>query len=107
MASAKITQLQLLQQNLQNVLSQKQQIESEIIEVNSAVSQLQSTSSAYKIVGKIMVSVARENLISELGARGEVLEIRLQNCTKQEEKIKASMEKVQQEVVQEMRSKNE
>ena len=54
-----------------------------------------------------MVSVARENLISELGARGEVLEIRLQNCTKQEEKIKASMEKVQQEVVQEMRSKNE
>lgn len=107
MASAKITQLQLLQQNLQNILTHKQQIESDIVEVNSALSQVENSNQAFRIIGKIMVSSSPKDLTIELNSRKEVLDIRLQNCIKQEEKVKESMEKVQKEVVREMRSKNE
>ena len=85
---SKVQQLQVLQQNLQTLSLQKQQIESTLMEFDSAVTELQTTPRAYKIVGKIMISSSAEKLLHEVQEKKEVLEVRLKNIVQQEEKVK-------------------
>ncbi len=107
MTSNKIAQLQLLQQNLQNIMAQKQQFQSQLVEVESALSELKKTDKAYKIVGKLMLAASRSELEKELVEKKEVLEVRLKNFTQQEERIQKNFEEQQQEVVKELQGKKE
>jgi len=109
MTSEKVNQLQLLQQNLHQFLSQKQQLEGKLTEINSAIKELSDTNQAYKIVGKLMIASSQEDLNKELIEEKESTEIRLKNIIVQENKIKENIEKIQQEVVAEMQKteKNE
>lgn len=102
---SKINQLQQLQQNLQNLLLQKQQVESTLIELNSACEELAKTDQAYKIVGKIMIATLSKTLLSELQQKKEITNIRLKNILRQEENIKRSIESVQEEAVKELQQK--
>ncbi|NQV91571.1 prefoldin subunit beta [Candidatus Woesearchaeota archaeon] len=107
--SQKIQQLQSMQQNLQNIVMQKQQLESQLIELNSALEEISTTEQAYKIIGKIMIASSKEKLQKDLQDQKEVAEIRLKSILKQEESFKNSMEDLQQEVVKELQDekKNE
>lgn len=105
MASPKINQLQLLQQNLQNIAAQKQQYENQLIELDSALTELSTTDKAYKIVGKLMFESSPEKLKKELEEKKEVVRLRLNNFTKQEDKLKQSLEEAQQHLVAEMGKK--
>ncbi|MBI2662812.1 prefoldin subunit beta [Candidatus Woesearchaeota archaeon] len=100
--SAKINQLQLLQQNLQNILLQKQQFESQLSELDSALHELKTTDKAYKVLGHIMVASSPELLAKDLDEKKEVLQIRIKNFDRQEESIKKNIESLQQEVVAEL-----
>jgi chaperonin cofactor prefoldin len=55
----KISQLGLLEQNMHKYLNQKQSFQAQLMEIESALSELKSTKKAYKIVGNIMVSAER------------------------------------------------
>lgn len=105
MSSAKVNQLQLLQQNLESIMLHKQQIESQLAEVNSALTQLEKAEKSYKILGKIMVAVSKEELNNSLNEQKEVAEVRLKNFIEQEKKIKENIEEVQKEVVKELKTK--
>jgi len=105
MNSAKVSQLQLLQQNLQNVVLQKQQLQDQMMEINSAVTELGTTEKAYKIVGRIMLASSKEKLMKELQDQKDVLEIRLKNYDQQEEKLKENLERTQKEVMEELKKK--
>ena len=56
MTEINITQLQLIQQNLQNTLLQKQQLQKQLTEIDSALKELETSPTAYKIIGNIMVA---------------------------------------------------
>ena len=105
MNSTKVNQLQLLQQNLQNILLQKQQLESQLVELDSALTELKTTEKAYKIVGKIMITADKTGLSADLAQRKDITAIRLQNFSKQEEKLKQSIDAVQKEVMEELKTK--
>lgn len=105
MASTKINQLQLLQQNLQNIAAQKQQYENQLMELDSALTELSTTEKAYKIVGKLMLAASGEKLTRELREKKEAVEMRLHHFTKQEDKLKQSLEEAQQQVIAEMGKK--
>lgn len=107
MVSDKISQLQLLQQNLQNLFLQKQQIQNQSLEIESALIELKSTDKAYKIIGNLMVSSPQDTLLKELTGKKELLDMRLKNITKQEEKLKDNYEQLQQEVVGGMKKQKE
>ncbi len=107
MTSEKVNQLQLLQQNLHHFLVQKQKIEGKLTEIDSAIKELVNTNQAYKIVGKLMVSSSKEDLNKELTEEKESAEIRLKNIIIQENKVKQNIEKLQQEVVEEMKKNKE
>ena len=100
---SKVNQLQLLQQNLQNIVAQKQQIEEQLSELNSASTELKTTEKAYKIIGKIMIAASPLEMAKELDERKEFAQVRLKNFTKQEEQLKQDMEKMQKEVMEEIK----
>ncbi len=105
--NSSINQLQLLQQNLQNILLQKQQFQNQLAEIDSALENVQGAEKAYKIVGHIMIASSPEKLTPELEEKKEMLALRLKNYIAQEEKLKKSMEAVQKEAVKELGNKNE
>ncbi|HLD00652.1 MAG TPA: prefoldin subunit beta [Candidatus Nanoarchaeia archaeon] len=105
MSSENLNQLQLLQQNLQNILSQKQQFEAQLVELDSALTELKTTSQAYKIVGKIMIASSKEDLIKDLGEKKEVAGIRLKNLIKQEESLQQNIQSIQDKLMKEISKK--
>ncbi|PIN73558.1 prefoldin subunit beta [Candidatus Woesearchaeota archaeon CG10_big_fil_rev_8_21_14_0_10_45_16] len=103
MASANVSQLQLLQQNLESIQLQKQQLQSQLVELDSAVSELSSTEKSYRIIGKIMVAASKDKLQKELQEKKDMVKIRLNNFSKQEEKIKQNLQEAQKAVMEEMK----
>ncbi|MBS3132063.1 prefoldin subunit beta [Candidatus Woesearchaeota archaeon] len=98
-AEEKVSQLQLYEQSLQNLLSQKQQFQMRLAEIESALKELEKTDSAYKIVGNIMVSSDKAELKKDLESKKEMSELRVKALEKQETQIKQKAEKLQEEVL--------
>ncbi len=94
----KITQLQMLEQRMQATLNQKQQIQSRLLELDSALKEIEGKSEAYKIIGTVMVKTNPDSLKKDLEEKREVLNVRINSITKQEEKIKEQAEKLQKDV---------
>ncbi|MDP6642015.1 MAG: prefoldin subunit beta [Candidatus Nanoarchaeia archaeon] len=98
-----IAQLQLLEQNLQNFLAQKQTFQTQLLKIDNALKELNSTKEdSYKIVGNIMIKDKKENLIKDLQSKKEIVELRLKTLDKQETKIKDKAEELQKKVVKEL-----
>ncbi|HLD88724.1 MAG TPA: prefoldin subunit beta [Candidatus Nanoarchaeia archaeon] len=98
----KIHQLQLLEQNMQTFLAQKQTFQVQLVEIESALSEIEKTDKVYKIVGSIMVSSGKEDLKKDLESKKEILQLRLKSVEKQEDKIKEKASALQEEVLGEM-----
>lgn len=99
----KIAQLQLLQQNLQTLLIQKQQFQLQMNEMDSALSELTEAKRAYKIIGNIMLLSTRESIEKDLKEKKDMVELRLKNIEAQEERFRKKAEELQQEVVKELK----
>ncbi|MBX4212330.1 prefoldin subunit [Candidatus Pacearchaeota archaeon] len=81
----KIEELQLLEQNLQAFLMQKQNFQVELNEILNAQEELKhSDDEVYKILGGIMLRSNKKKLSSELEERKRVLDLRINSIEKQE-----------------------
>jgi len=98
----KIAQLQLLEQNMQNFLMQKQQFQMQLSEISSALDNIKDSKKAYKIIANIMIDAKKEDLEKELKQKKEMLELRIKNLEKQETDIKDKSQKLQKEVLKEV-----
>ncbi len=97
----KISQIQTLEQNLQNFFIQRQNFQSKLVEIDNALDELKkSNDETYKIVGNIMIKGSREEFIKELESKKEIISLRIKNLEKQEEKIKEKASKLQNEVME-------
>ncbi|MEK6909679.1 MAG: prefoldin subunit, partial [Candidatus Aenigmatarchaeota archaeon] len=72
-----VGQFQQYQQQLQTVLIQKETMQLQLMEINKALEELDSTKNekAYKITGQIMVSKPVEELKKELAETKEAIEV--------------------------------
>jgi prefoldin beta subunit len=98
-----LVRLQQLQQTLQSVATQKQQLELELNETDKAITELEKSTDetpVYKSVGSILVKSDRQNLLTELKERKELLTTRVTVLGKQEdrtrERLKEAQEKLQE-----------
>ena len=105
MAETDVAQLQLLQQNVQNILLQKQQFQKQLSEIESALAEIGKTEKIYKIIGNLMVSSEKNAVETELKEKKEMLDLRIKNFDKQEVKIKEKTEELQKKVLGEMKDK--
>jgi len=102
----KISQLQMMEQNLQGFLQQRQKVQSDLVEVESALSEIEKTDTAYKIVGNLMINASKEDLQKDLKEKQEMLELKLKALEKQEERLKERAQATQKEVLDEMKDKD-
>ncbi len=103
----KIAQLQMLEQNIQNLLMQKQSFQGQLIEINNALEELdKSTGNVYKIIGAVMVASNKEILHNDLNSKKEVAELRIKSIEKQENQLKEKASKLQGEVLSQIKEKD-
>ena len=102
----KINQLQMFEQSLQNFLGQKQQFQLQLVEVESALNELDNTEKAYKIVGNIMVETDKNELKKDLQSKKEVLELRIKTMEKQETQVRERASKLQSEILEKIKKED-
>lgn len=101
----KIEEIQFLEQNIQSLLHQKQRFQSELVEIENALNELQKTTSKpYKIINGIMFEAETEDLKKELSSKKEVIDIRIKSINKQEEEKRKKAEVLQKEVLKDIKS---
>ena len=106
-AEQKIAQLQLIEQNLQNFMLQKQNFHAQLLEVENALTELKTLKEKpYKIVGSIMISTDKGKLEKDLSSKKEIINLRIKNIDKQEQQLKEKANEIQSEVMEELK-KNE
>ncbi len=103
----KISQLQMFEQSLQNFLLQKQQFQVQLVEVDSALNELNDTEKAYKIIGSIMVESDKSELKAELHSKKEVLELRIKTMEKQETQVRERASRLQSEILNKIKKEDQ
>lgn len=91
--------IQLLEQNIQAINSQKQQFQTQLFEIDGALKELSTSPVAYKIIGGLMMATDKETLTKDLTGKKELLELRIQTLEKQEKQLKERVKKVQDDVM--------
>lgn len=99
----KIAKLQLIEQELQSFLMQKQNFQAQLVEIDSALKELDTSDEAYKIVGNIMVKSKKDDLVKDLKSKKEMVELRIKTIEKQENQIKEKANKIQTEVMEKLK----
>ncbi len=89
------------QQNLQNILIQKQQIEIELIEIEKALAELIKSDDGtiiYKSVGSLLIKTNKKDMVSELNERREFGNTRVTILAKQENRVSESLKEIQAKI---------
>ncbi|PIN91004.1 prefoldin subunit beta [Candidatus Pacearchaeota archaeon CG10_big_fil_rev_8_21_14_0_10_32_14] len=93
-------ELQIIQQNLQNILMQKQAFQYELTETESALNEIKnSKDDVYKIVGQLMLRSPKDSIVEELSNREKLLKIRLESLQKQEDKLSNKLQELQEKLM--------
>ena len=93
--------LQQTQQNLQMILSQKQQLELERLETEKALEELNKANdddAVFKHAGTILIKSNKKDLLEELEEKKELAKTKTSLLTKQEEKLKTSLKELETKI---------
>ena len=104
MVQEQLAKLQQTQQNFQSILMQKQQLESEKLEIEKALEELKKASDdelVFKHAGTIMIKSNKKDLIEELEEHIALAKTKASILVKQEERLKTTL-KEQETKIQEM-----
>ena len=96
----KLQELSILEQNMQNILLQKQAFQMEISETTSAINEIKKSSDdVFKIVGQIMIRTNKDEILSELENKEKLLNLRLSSLNKQEETLNDKIISLREDVL--------
>lgn len=99
----KIQELQLLEQNLQGLLMQKQAFQIELNEVENALTEVKNTKDdIYKITGQVMLKAGKDEIEKELKEKKDLLDLRMKSIEKQENTFREQLEKIRNYVTKEI-----
>ena len=101
-----LARLQQTQQNLQSIMMQKQQLESEKLETEKALEELKKASddeSVFKHAGTIMIKSNKKDLIDELEEHIELAKTKASLLVKQEERLKIALKEQETKIQEIMR----
>ncbi len=102
----RLLRLQQLQQTLQTVLTQKQQLELELLEVDQALSELEKASddvAIYKSIGSLLVKSEKTRVTTELNERKELANMRISVLGKQEERLRGQVKELNERLQKDLR----
>ena len=100
----KLQEMQFLEQNLQNLLMQKQAFQMEMSETTSALKEINNSSEeVYKIVGQLMIQTEKKKMVDELQNKEKILDLRIKSIEKQEKSLTEQLEKYREEITKEIK----
>lgn len=100
----KIQQLQIFEQNLQNLLLQKQAFQFELSETENALEEIKKTDEdIYKLIGQVMLKTSKSEIEKELNQKKDIISLRIKSIEKQESRLKEETEKIRQEVIKKIK----
>lgn len=103
---SQIKELQMLEQNLQSVMMQKQAFQMELSEVENAMEELaQSGDEVYRIAGNIMVKATKEKITKDLNQKKDMLLLRMKAVTNQEKSLQENSEELRNKVLSKIQQK--
>ena len=95
-----LQEMQILEQNLQNTLVQKQSFQMELVETNSAFEELKkSDDEVYKVVGGLMIKSSKDKVEKELQEKIKFIEAKIVAIEKQEEFLEKKVEELRNEMI--------
>ncbi len=100
-AKEKNTQeLQMLEQNLQNLLLQKQAFQFELIETQVALKELEkSEEEVFKMIGQLMIKTDKKSMKEELINKEKMIDLRIKGFGKQERALAEKFEALRREAL--------
>lgn len=95
-----VAEFQIMQQQLQNVLIQKESLRLNSMEIDRAVEELEKSSdkTAYKIIGPVMVNKPVKDIKGDLRDTKEALEIRIESLEKIEKRLTDKLKELQEKL---------
>jgi prefoldin beta subunit len=98
-----LAQLQQVQQQAQALVQQKGQVEMLLRETETALEELNKAaedSIIYKAAGELLIKVQKAEVIKDLEEKKDNLDIRLKSLSRQEERIQARFQQLQEQLKQ-------
>jgi len=96
----KIQELQILEQNFQQILMQKQAFQIELSETENALSEVaKANDDIFKIIGNIMIKTDKKKTEEELKKKQELLALRLKSIDSEEQNLTKKTEELRAEVM--------
>ncbi len=93
-----------LEKQLQVLVLQKHQLQLQLNEINLARDELKkATGDIYRSIGAIMVKSSVEEAQKDLAERKDLIDIKLNSASKQEEKLRASLIEFQKKLQEKMK----
>ncbi|MDK2849570.1 MAG: prefoldin beta subunit [Candidatus Woesearchaeota archaeon] len=89
--------ISVVEQTLQNLLLQKQTINSQINELSLALKELEHSEDSYRLLGNILIKVEPKSLREQLTKDLDSLNLRLKSIEKQEESLTQRLQALQKE----------
>ena len=96
---SKISRLQMLEQRIQSLVMQKQNFQTQVLEVENALGEIDDSKETYKIVGNVMVSVEKDALKKDLTSKKEMADLKIKNIEKEEKKLRDESDDLQKDVM--------
>ncbi|MFW6225732.1 MAG: prefoldin subunit [bacterium] len=94
----KMQEIQFLEQNLQNLFFQKQSMQAELSEVNSALKEIdKSDEEVFRIVGQLMIKSNKQDVKKDLLSKKESFEKRLNELNNHEKTLLEKIEEYKKE----------
>ena len=93
-----IQEIQILDQNLHNLLLQKQAFQLELSETTSALKEIEKSEEVFKLIGEIMMKADREKVKEELSSKEKILGMRIKSIEKQEDSISKRLEELRKNI---------
>ena len=87
---------QMIQQQMQAMLMQREQINMQLMELKNAIQELEKSSEkeVYKIAGPVLVKKPRADVLADLKEKEELLSMRMKSLEKAETKTKEQMDEL-------------
>ncbi|OYT43147.1 MAG: hypothetical protein B6U88_01720 [Candidatus Aenigmarchaeota archaeon ex4484_56] len=93
-----LVNVQTHNQQLQNLIAQKQNLEIQLSEIDEALKEIQDKEEIYKEVAGILIKSDKNKIIEELKEAKEFAEIRKKQINQQEENLKKTLEEEQKKL---------